>query len=77
MLDEPVTALDMSIQAQVIHVLMTLRAGLGLAYIFISHDLSMVRLVADRVAEMYKGGSLRPGRPRSCTATRHTPIPRR
>ncbi|MDX3230307.1 ATP-binding cassette domain-containing protein [Streptomyces sp. ME19-01-6] len=54
-LDEPVSALDVSIQAQVVHVLMKLHAELGLAYIFISHDLNLVRLVADRVAVMYMG----------------------
>lgn len=54
-LDEPVSALDVSIQAQVVHVLMKLHAELGLAYIFISHDLNLVRLVADRVAVMYRG----------------------
>jgi len=54
-LDEPASALDVSIQAQVVHVLMRLHAELGLAYIFISHDLNLVRLVADRVAVMYMG----------------------
>lgn len=54
-LDEPVSALDVSIQAQVVNVLMNLHQKLGLAYIFISHDLPLVRLVADRVAVMYMG----------------------
>jgi oligopeptide/dipeptide ABC transporter ATP-binding protein len=59
--DEPISALDVSVQAQIVHLLDELKGSLGLAMLFIAHDLSMVRYVSDRMAVMYLGSLIEIG----------------
>ncbi|MEV4251927.1 dipeptide ABC transporter ATP-binding protein [Spirillospora sp. NPDC049652] len=85
LLDEPVAALDVSVQAGIIDLLEELRARLGLAYLFVAHDLAVVRRVADRVAVMHRGRIVEigdvehvyeaPAHPYTCALLDAVPIP--
>lgn len=61
--DEPIAALDVSIQAQVVNLLIRLQKEMGLKYLFISHDLSMVKHISDKIAVMYLGSIVELGTP--------------
>jgi oligopeptide/dipeptide ABC transporter ATP-binding protein len=75
-LDEPVSALDVSIQSQVLNLLMDLKAKLGLSYIFISHDLSVVEHMSDVIAVMYLGRVVERGQAHRLFADPHHPYTR-
>ena len=74
--DEPVSALDVSVRAQVMNLLADLRKEFSLSYLFISHDLSIIRHIADRVAVMYLGRLVEVGSPRKIYSAPSQPYTR-
>lgn len=75
--DEPISALDVSIQAQIVNLLIKLQKERDLTYLFISHDLSMVRHISDRIGVMYLGSlvELAPSPAMFARPSTHTPLP--
>ena len=74
--DEPISALDVSIQAQVVNLLRDYQQAEGTSYLFIAHDLSMVRYVSDDIGVMYLASWWKAAIPKRSTKTRCTPTPR-